>query len=96
MSVDTDAVERRVQVVGELDLATAPTLERCPGELRTDDASLCLDLTPVSFFDLSGLRVLLDEQVNAQAHGRQLRVVAGEAVRRLCERTETTNLLDPR
>ena len=96
VSIDSDSVELRMQVVGELDLATAPSLERCFGDLRTDGTSLCLDLTRVSFLDLSGLRVLLDAQRNAHAHDKQLRVVAGEAVRRLCELTETTRLLDLR
>jgi anti-sigma B factor antagonist len=95
VGISTQSGELSLQVRGELDLATAPQLARCLRELQPNADRVCLDLTGVSFLDLSGLRVLLDARRDAGERGAQLRVVPGEAARRLCELTRTTHLLDP-
>jgi anti-anti-sigma factor len=73
-----------VHVVGELDLATAPRLASCLRDLRGRAARVAVDLAGVKFIDLSGFRVLLDAQRDAESDGGQVRVAApGRAYSRL-------------
>jgi anti-sigma B factor antagonist len=96
VGIKAEPEKLQVQVVGELDLATAPQLASCLRSLSADTGSLCLDLTRVTFLDLSGLRVLLDARRDAHARGAHLRIVAPSgACRRLFELTETEYLLNP-
>jgi anti-sigma B factor antagonist len=47
-------------VVGELDIATSPSLDEALARARaTDAASIVVDLSAVSFIDSTGLHVLL-------------------------------------
>ena len=48
-----------VTVRGELDIATAPDLEKALVEAGQDDAPLFVDLTAVTFLDSTGLKVLV-------------------------------------
>ena len=70
-------------MTGVLDVATAPTLL---AHLRTDRAPgpglIVLDLTAVTFIDNCGVSALL--LAGADLAGR-LRILPGEATRRLCE-----------
>ena len=51
----------RVEVLGELDIATAPALHRqLNSDALADARPLVLDLTAVSFIDSAGLRAVLD------------------------------------
>ena len=80
----TEGSAVRVVVHGELDLETGPRLEE---ELRharrADPAELILDLSRVTFFDSTGLQIVLDCDVRARADGHRFKVVtgAGEALR---------------
>ena len=77
-----------VQVVGELDLASAPRLASCLRDLRDRAATVAVDLAGVTFIDLSGLRVLLDAQRAAHIDGGQLRIAApGRSYARLLQTT---------
>jgi len=80
-------------LAGELDLASAPTLER---ELReaeaTRPARLVIDLAGLAFMDSTGLQALLRarERANADDHRLSLRHAVHQ-VRRVFELTKTTN-----
>jgi anti-sigma B factor antagonist len=83
-----------VSVAGELDISTAPLLERdLRHAQRTADAVL-LDLDRVSFMDCSGLRVILQANRHARERGGQL-IVAGSRrqTRRLFELTDVLDEL---
>ena len=76
-----------VAPVGELDIATAESLE---AELRAAEASdaamIVLDLSGLSFMDSTGLRVVLDFNERCGGEADRLRVIAGApAVDRLLD-----------
>ena len=48
-----------VTVEGELDVATAPDLEKVLVEASLTDGPLFVDLTPTTFLDSTGLKVLV-------------------------------------
>lgn len=64
---------------GELDLATAPTLEEAlqATESDADRLPIVLDLRQLSFIDSSGLRVVLAAAKRAEAAGRRLVIIRG-------------------
>jgi anti-sigma B factor antagonist len=68
----------RLIPVGELDLATAPILERAFNAAYDDDdaAMIVVDLTELSFMDSSGINLLV--RLNAACDGAdRLRIVNG-------------------
>jgi anti-anti-sigma factor len=69
----------RIEVLGELDIASAPELEAELLRRLADPAcrEVVLDLRPVTFIDSSGLRSLLVAEREAAATGRRLRVIPG-------------------
>jgi anti-anti-sigma factor len=70
----------RTQIVpcGELDIATAPQLERAIAEATADAvAELVLDLRQLTFMDSTGLRALAQANVNAEAAGTSLAIWRG-------------------
>jgi anti-anti-sigma factor len=73
-------------VTGEVDLATSPEIDN---QLDFEEAGtiVVLDLADVSFIDSTGLRVIVTAHDDAEASGKELRVVAGAKVRRLLEIT---------
>src|SRR4051794_28269795 len=76
---------RVLDIAGEVDVATTPSLAT---ELQTALAScereIWVDLTGVTFMDLSGLHALLAAQDRLQRDGRRLAVIAPSGpVRRL-------------
>ena len=77
----------RVAPVGELDIATAPTLERQLLELRgAGFHHVVVDLRQVEFLDSSGIRVLFAENGVAAANDRGFSVISGPpAVQRALE-----------
>jgi anti-sigma B factor antagonist len=75
----------RLALAGELDISSAPTLER---ELRrAEDAAppvLVLDLRELTFMDSTGLRLVLGADARARKEGRRLAIVrGGEAIDRV-------------
>jgi anti-anti-sigma factor len=80
-SIERQLEEDRVRVIvrGELDVGTGPRLAE---ELRaveaTAPATLVLDLREVSFFDSTGLQLVLDAEVRAREQERTLVVLPGE------------------
>ena len=69
----------RILVRGELDMETGPRLDE---ELRDVEAErpavLVLDLRDVSFFDSTGLQLVLDADVRAREEGRRFVVLPGD------------------
>jgi anti-sigma B factor antagonist len=80
LSVETrwDGDEAVVALTGELDLSTAPQVER---ELEAAEERkperLVIDLRGVSFLDSTGLRVVLSADGRARKDGRRLEVIPG-------------------
>jgi anti-sigma B factor antagonist len=74
-----------VEVDGELDLASAPELERALRQAWLQERGLVVvDLTDLRFIDMAGLRSLLTAQQQAEQEGRQLLLAnVPDAVRRV-------------
>jgi anti-anti-sigma factor len=83
-------------VRGELDLSTGP---RAEDEVRRAEAegpeTLILDLREVTFFDSTGLQLVLDADVRAREEGRTLIVIPGDGEpRRILELAEVADRLN--
>ena len=84
-----------VRVSGEVDLATAPQLERTLREALGFARLVLLDLREMSFIDSTGLRVLLDTSVRARVQGACVVLTGVSAqVESLLEVTGTRAQLD--
>jgi anti-sigma B factor antagonist len=86
----------RLVVEGELDMETGPRLR---DELERAHAAaprrLALDLRGVTFFDSTGLQIVLDAEVRCRESGRQLVVRAGDGEpRRVLELADVTDQLN--
>jgi len=69
----------RIIVRGELDMETGPRLdEEIRGVEAEGPAVLVLDLRGVSFFDSTGLQLVLDADVRAREEGRRFVVLPGD------------------
>lgn len=69
----------RIELTGEVDIATAPQLEQALEPLLAQETGdLVLDLRGVTFLDSSGLRVVLVASRTATAAGRRFVVDAGD------------------
>ena len=75
-------------VSGDMDLATAPVLQRAAAKLG--GGSLALDLSGVAFIDSTGLHLLVDLR---RAHGRLRLVGSSPAVDKLLAITDTRDYL---
>jgi anti-anti-sigma factor len=79
-----DAERVRVRVRGELDMATAPSLDGVLRTLLGCHERVLLDLDELAFIDMSGLRVVLAAAEEASRDGGALTVTRGSSqVRRL-------------
>jgi anti-sigma B factor antagonist len=91
----TEGATIRISVRGELDLATGPRLDE---ELRRAaaeaPAKVVLDLREVTFFDSTGLQLVLDADVRAREDGREFAVIPGEGEpRRILELADALDRL---
>ena len=68
-----------VEVVGELDLITAPALEQALRDADLRAPLVVLDLRELTFTDSSGVRVIISASARADRAGRWLVVVRGPA-----------------
>jgi anti-sigma B factor antagonist len=76
----------RVHVAGELDIATAPMLERTLRSAELRARLVVLDLRELTFVDSCGVRVIVYASLRARRAGRRLVLVRGPAqVQRLLE-----------
>lgn len=85
----------RVRVVGEVDLCTAPTLERALLRELEMGFDVLLDLSEVSFIDSSGLHAIVSAARQADTDGRKLTVTSPlpAQARRVIEITGLESLL---
>jgi anti-anti-sigma factor len=86
----------RVTVEGELDLASAPTLELELDRLEWRPPRLLLvDLRGLTFMDVAGIRVLLAAHERAERRGHELAIVRGAPiVERLIQLLGLDSVLD--
>lgn len=66
-----------VQVVGELDIVTAPALEQALRDAELRAQLVVLDLRELTFTDSSGVHVITNASVRADRAGRRLVLVRG-------------------
>lgn len=94
LTLEVDRAEGVIRPRGEIDVATAPLLEREAHDLWDGGAErVVLDLGAVTFFDSSALRLLLRFQALADADDRRRFALAGcsDAVRRVLDLTRLTD-----
>src|SRR4051794_26673073 len=86
-----ERIRVRVALAGELDLATAPELDRTIRELLDSGFDqIVIDLAGVEFLDSSGLHCILSLRDAAEARGCRLTLKPGPpAVQRIFELTGT-------
>jgi anti-anti-sigma factor len=91
---DADEAVRLI-VDGELDMDTGPRLqEEIERAYAAAPARLVLDLSGVTFFDSTGLQIVLDTEVRCRDAGRELLVLPGRGeARRVLELADVTDRL---
>ncbi len=75
----------RVTVRGELDIATAPALERALIEQTRSGRTVVLDVRELTFIDVTGLWLLVRTNAHARREGLEFAVVPGPCVERLLD-----------
>jgi anti-sigma B factor antagonist len=86
--------QTRMALVGELDIASAPSFEEGLAQLEADTPGvLVLDLRRVEFIDSTGLRAVIAADERARSAGRRLVIVRGPAA---VERVFSVTQLDQR
>lgn len=88
VSTTTRGSWRVATVSGDLDMATAPHLEKACAD---EDGQLALDMSGVRFIDSSGLRTLFE--IN-KASSRLVLVGSSAVVKRLLSLTEMTDVFE--
>jgi anti-sigma B factor antagonist len=83
VTVERDGRRTSVAVVGELDPATVPVLERVWVEQARRGGLVVLDLRALSFIDASGIGLLLRIDADARRDGIELRLMPSARVLRL-------------
>ena len=93
ITVERDAHGLRVRIAGDLDLATAPELERVLERASGEGyGRLLIDLHAVEFMDSTGLQALMCAKEVADRNGHRLTLSYGSPqIRRLLE---ITGMLD--
>jgi anti-sigma B factor antagonist len=66
-----------VHVAGELDVATAPQLERTLREAQQTARLVLLDLRELTFMDSAGVHAIVNASIDARQRGRRLVVLRG-------------------
>ncbi len=93
IGLEPDPQGVRVRLVGELDLATAPELDRVLDELAGNGHDrLLIDLDDLVFMDSTGLASMFRAQRAADANGHRLMVRGGS--RRIHRLFELAGVLD--
>ena len=77
IDIQADGPARVVRPLGELDIATAPELERTMTQVwAAHSGPIVLDLSGLTFLDSTGIRALLEVVARSRADGGRLRVRA--------------------
>lgn len=81
---------------GELDIASAPPVERELERIERDaPATIVLDLRALSFMDSTGLRIIVSADARAREQDRRLVVIQGpEPVQRIFRMTRLDERLE--
>ena len=66
-----------VHVAGDLDIETAPQLERTLRDAELQTRLVVLDLREVAFMDCSGVHAIVDASIRAREVGRRLLLLRG-------------------
>ena len=78
LQVVRNGTTTRIRPSGELDIASAPELERAIAEAAAKpDARLVLDLRALTFMDSSGLRALAQTNAHASRGDFELSIIRG-------------------
>jgi anti-sigma B factor antagonist len=72
MVLHDDGSARVLQLVGELDISSAPALREQLRDLLAADADVVVDLSTLSFMDSSGISVLIVAHKRSLEQGRRL------------------------
>lgn len=85
----------RVQLAGELDLATVADAEQAIARARSETPGpLRLDLSQLTFLDSSGLRLMIEVDAACRADGCDLEILPGpRGVHRVFELAGVTEML---
>lgn len=84
-----------VRPIGELDLATVPTLDEALTAALACSRLTTLDLSGLSFLDVAGVHLIVDTCASAFASGRRLTVIPAAAhLQRLFTLTGTNEALE--
>lgn len=67
----------RVALRGEIDISTAPALQRSMAELLGSSRDLVVDLRELGFIDSTGVRTILRADAQMRSAGGSLRLVPG-------------------
>jgi anti-sigma B factor antagonist len=96
VAVDSDASMVELRLTGELDVASAPLLERRLAEACTEPRTLVVvDLAALTYCDSSGVRALVCASRRCADDGGEFRVIGARgAVRRVFEITNTSGILN--
>ena len=93
-----DGICIRLQLSGELDLGSAPTLRRRLDELRSENRGVRLDLSGLEFIDSSGIHLLIDAFCHSDTDGWDFEVdpTLSPQVERVFELTDLWTLIGHR
>jgi anti-sigma B factor antagonist len=96
VSMEQHPGQTRVALTGELDIASAESLEQQLEAAEVDSpAILVLDLRRLEFIDSTGLRTLVSADERARSQGRRLAMICGpNAVARILEVTQLDQRLE--
>jgi anti-sigma B factor antagonist len=97
MTIQSERIDKstlELSLIGRLDTATAPQLERKLKQFGDEIAELVLDFTDLTYISSMGLRVLLQTQKTMNAQGRRLVIKNMNAsIREVFEMTGFINLM---
>lgn len=89
-----DAAPMRVEAVGELDVATAPVLERVLARAFEHARSVVLVARELTFIDTAGVHIIVDASEGARRRGDELRVSPSSPVTDILALTGMSNGVD--
>jgi anti-anti-sigma factor len=93
--VDGDGDEMVLRLVGELDLASVPTLRSCLDNIAGEVRTIVLDFADLTFLDSTGIGLLIRCQRDLQERDGRLVIRAPRShVRKVLEITQVAELVD--
>ena len=93
IEIKRNTEETVIEIVGRLDAATAPALDKTINEDIEDTKNLIFDMKGLEYISSAGLRVLLSAQKNMQIIGSMKLINVCEAVMEVFEMTGFADIL---